>query len=166
MTGQSCAQTDCIWLITTRDGEEIQKIAVSIPLVKLFSNSEGDFDINGVKVPYETLLQVYRNGSVKRIKEKDGKGETKIFGGKFDQKMNESSKKHDRLIIENYENGKEQETSKLRVKSIEAVGIILMALGSKDFDNDTDMLEEVLERGGVLYIRDEQKDSRLWIYVN
>jgi hypothetical protein len=52
------------------------------------------------------------------------------------------------------------------VKSIEAVGIILAMIGSKDLDSDIDRIESVLEQGGVLYVRDEQKDSRLWIYVN
>jgi len=115
---------------------------------------------------YELLLQVYRDGSVKRIKDSSGKGETNFFGGKFDQEMKESSEMQDRLIIESSDGGSVPKISKVRVKSIEAVGIILAMIESKDLDNDIERIGAALEQGGVLYIRDEQKDSRLWIYVN
>ena len=160
------AQTKCIWIVKSQDGAQAQKIGVSLSLVKLLSSSGGDFDIDGVKMSYESLLQVYRDGSVKRIMDSTGKSETKIYGGKFDQEMKESSEMQDRLIIESSDSGSVPKISKVRVKSIEAVGIILAVIGSKDLDSDIDRIESVLEQGGVLYVRDEQKDSRLWIYVN
>jgi hypothetical protein len=54
----------------------------------------------------------------------------------------------------------------MRVKSIEAVGIVLAMIGSNDLDKDIDGIESVLDQGGVLYVQDIEKDSRLWIYVN
>ncbi len=161
---QGCAQTQCIWIVKSQENAPVQKIAVSLPLVKLLSSTGGDFDVNGVKMSYESLLEAYREGSVKRIKDGEGNGETKIFGGRFDRGMNESSEKHDHLIIESTEGGSEPKVSKIRVKSVEAVAMLLALIGSKDFDNDR--IEDALERGGILYIGDEQKDSRLWIYVN
>ncbi len=160
------AQTKCIWIVKSQDGAQVQKIGVSLSLVKLLSSSGGDFNINGMKMTYESLLQTYRDGSVKRIKDSSGKGETKVYGGKFDQEMKESSEMQNRLIIESSDSGSVPKISKVRVKSIEAVGIVLAMIGSKDFDRDIDRIESALEQGGVLYIRDEQKDSRLWIYVN
>ncbi len=160
------AQTKCVWIVKSQDGVQIQKIGLSLSLAKLLSSSHGDFDINGMKMSYESLLQVYRDGSVKRIEDSTGKGETKIYGGKFDEVMKESSEMQDRLIIESSDSGSETKTSKIRVKSIEAVGIIVAMIGSKDLDNDIDRIGSALEQGGVLYVRDEQKDSRLWIYVN
>ncbi len=163
---QAEAQTKCIWMVESQDGVPIQKIAVSLSLVKLLGSSGGDFDMNGVKMSYESLLQIYRDGSVKRIKDSAGKSETKIYGGKFDQEMKESSEMQDRLIIESSDSGSAAKISKIRVKSIEAVGVVLAMIGSKDLDNDIDKIGAALEPGGVLYIRDEQKDSRLWMYVN
>ncbi|RPI02709.1 MAG: hypothetical protein EHM64_13490 [Ignavibacteriae bacterium] len=158
------AQTKCVWVVKTQDGEQVQKIGISYPLVQLLGNAEGDFDINGVKLKYKTLLKAYNSGSVMRIK--DAAGETKIFGGKFDQKMNEHSSKHNRLIIENTDKGGEPDISKIRVKSIQAMGMLLTMFGSKDFDEDMDQIESVLEQGGVLYVRDEKENSTLWMYVN
>lgn len=160
------AQTKCVWIVKTQDGEQTQKIGVSYSLVKLLGTSEGDFDINGVTIKYETLLKAYKSGSVLRIKDSTGNGETKVYGGKFDRKMNESSEANNRLIIENSDKGGETKISKIHVRSIEAVGILLAMLGSKDIDEDIDKIESVLEPGGVLYARDETKDSTLWIYVN
>ncbi len=80
--------------------------------------------------------------------------------------MKESSEMQDRLIIESSDSGSATKISKIRVKSIEAVGVVLAMIGSKDLDNDIDKIGAALEQGGVLYIRDEQKDSRLWMYVN
>ena len=163
---QAAAQTRCIWIVKSENGAPIQKIAVSLPLVKLLASSGGDFDISGVKMTYESLLQVYRDGSVKRIEDSTGNGETKVYGGKFDQEMKESSEMNDRLIVESSDSGGAPKVSKLRVKSVEAVGIVLAMIGSKDLDNDIDRIGSALEQGGVLYIRDYEKDSRLWIYVN
>jgi hypothetical protein len=160
------AQTKCIWIAKSQDGTQLQKIGVSLALVKLLSGSGGDFDINGVKISYESLLQIYKDGTVKRIRDSTGNGETKVSGGKFEQEMKESSEMHDRLIIESADSGSEPKISKVPVKSVGAVGIILAMIGSKDLDRDIDRIESALEQGGVLYVRDEQKDSRLWIYVN
>jgi hypothetical protein len=164
--GQAAAQTKCIWIVNSKDGAPVQKIGVSLSLVKLLSGSGGNFDINGVKMTYQLLLQTYRDGSVMQIKDSTGNGETKVYGGKFDQEMKESSEMNDRLIIESSDSGGVPKISKVRVKSIEAVGIILAMIGSKDLDNDIDKIGSALEQGGVLYIRDYEKDSRLWIYVN
>ncbi len=163
---QANAQTKCIWIVESKDGAKIQKIGVSLSLVKLLGGSGGEFDMNGVKISYESLLQIYRDGSVKRIKDSTGNGEAEIYGGKFDQEMKESSEMQDRLIIESSDSGSATKISKVRVKSVEAVGVVLAMIGSKDLDNDIDRIGAALEPGGVLYIRDEQKDSRLWIYVN
>ena len=164
--GQAAAQTKCIWIVNSKDGAPVQKIGVSLSLVKLLSGSGGNFDINGVKMTYQLLLQTYRDGSVMQLKDSTGNGETKVYGGKFDQEMKESSEMQDRLIIESSDSGGVPKISKVRVKSIEAVGIILAMIGSKDLDNDIDKIGSALEQGGVLYIRDYEKDSRLWIYVN
>jgi hypothetical protein len=163
---QANAQTKCIWIVESKDGAKIQKIGVSLSLVRLLGGSGGEFDMNGVKISYESLLQIYRDGSVKRIKDSTGNSETEIYGGKFDQEMKESSEMQDRLIIESSDSGSATKISKVRVKSVEAVGVVLAMIGSKDLDNDIDRIGAALEPGGVLYIRDEQKDSRLWIYVN
>ncbi|HTY11738.1 MAG TPA: hypothetical protein VMF88_11780 [Bacteroidota bacterium] len=160
------AQTKCIWIVNSQDGTQVQKIGLSLSLVKLLSSTGGDFDVNGVKMSYESLLHVYRDGSTKRIEDSTGKGETKIYGGKFDQEMKESSEMQDQLIVESSDSGSQPTISKVPVKSVGAVGIVLAMIGSKDLDRDIDRIESALEQGGVLYIRDEQKDSRLWIYVN
>ncbi len=166
MMNQAAAQTKCVWIVESKDGAQVQKIAVSYSLVKVLADMEGEFDINGVKIKYESLLQAYRDGSVMQIKDSAGNGETKVYGGKFDQKMKESSEMNNRLIIESSERGREPEISKIRVKSIEAVVMLLAMIGSKDLDDDIDKIESVLEQGGVFYVRDYEKDSRLWIYVN
>jgi hypothetical protein len=80
--------------------------------------------------------------------------------------MKESSEMNNRLIMESSDRGSEPKITRMRVKSIEAVGIVLAMIGSKDFDNDVDRMESVFDQGGVLYVRDMEKDSRLWIYVN
>jgi hypothetical protein len=166
MLNQVAAQTKCVSIVKLKDGAPIQRIGVSFSLVKLLAGSGGDLNINGVRMTYESLLQTYRDGSVTRIMDSTGNGETKVYGEKFDQEMKESSEMHDRLIIESSDSGGVPKISKLRVKSIEAVGIVLAMIGSKDLDKDIDRIESVLDQGGVLYVRDYQKDSRLWIYVN
>jgi predicted Rdx family selenoprotein len=166
MFNQAVAQTKCVWMVKSKDGAQTQKVAVSLSLVKLLAGMGGDFDINGVKIKYESLLQAYRSGSVMRIKDDTENGETKVYGGEFDQEMKESSEMNNRLIIESSKNGGEPEVSKIRVKSIEAIGILLAMIGSKDLDEGIDRIESALEQGGVLYVRDYEKDSSLWIYVN
>ena len=163
---QADAQTKCVWMVKTKNGAPAQTIAASLSLVKLLAGMKGDFDINGVKIKYDSLLEAYRSGTVLRIKDDDQDGETKVYGGKFDQEMKESSEMNNRLIMESSKNGGEPEISKIRVKSIEAVGILLAMIGSKDIDDGIDKIESALEQGGVLYVRDYEKDSRLWIYVN
>ena len=166
MFNQAAAQTKCVWIVKSKDGTQAQKIGVSLSLVKLLADLGGDFDINGVKIKYKSLLQAYRSGSVMRIKDDNENGETKVYGGKFDQEMKESSEMNNRLIIESSKNGGEPEVSKIRVKSIGAVAMLLAMIGSSDFDDSSDKIESALEQGGVLYVRDDEKDSRLWIYVN
>jgi len=47
---QATAQTKCVWIVKSLDGKQAQKIGVSLSLVKLLADLEGDFDINGVKL--------------------------------------------------------------------------------------------------------------------
>ena len=163
---EAAAQTKCVWIEKSIDGKQAQKIGVSLSVVKLLAELDGDFEINGVKIKYKSLLQAHRSGSVTRIKDDKENSETKVYGGKFDQAMKEHSEMNNRLIIESTNNGGETEVSKLRVKSIEAVGVLLAMIGSKDLDDSVDRIESALEQGGVLYVSDYKKDSRLWIYVN
>ncbi|MFZ1978828.1 MAG: hypothetical protein WAV76_12820 [Bacteroidota bacterium] len=163
---QAAAQTKCIWMVKSINGEQVQKIAVSVPLVKFFASEDGNFDINGEKISYKSLMETYRDGSIIEIKDSTDNGVTKVYGGKFDQDMKESSDRNDRLFMESSDKGGEPKVSQMRVKSVEAVSILLAMIGSKDLDKDIDGIESVLEQGGVLYVRDNEKDSRLWIYVN
>jgi hypothetical protein len=158
------AQTKCLWLERSENGAIVQKIGVSVRLVKLFARPGGNFDIDGVKITYDTLLTAYKEGSEIRIK--DSTGETRIYGGKFNETMNEETERHNYLIVESSDSGKETKINKIRVESLEAVTVLLAMIGSNDIDKDIDRIESALDRGGVLYIRDLKKDSRLWIYVN
>jgi hypothetical protein len=160
------AQTKCMWIIKTQDGEQLQTIGISCSLVSFLGNAGGEFNLNGVKVEYKTLFRAYKNGSVLKIKDENGNGEIKIYKGTFDQKMNERSENKNRLIIENSKQGEEPEISKVRVKSIQATFMLLAMIGSKDIDEDMDNFESVLEPGGVLYVHNEKEDSTLWMYVN
>jgi len=166
MVHHAAAQTKCVWIDKSKDGTQAQKIGVSLPLVKLLSDLDGDFNINGVKIKYKSLLKAYRSGSVTRIKDENENSETKVYSGKFDREMNEHSKKNNRLIIENSKNGGEPEVSRINVKSIGAVAMLMAMIGSSDFDESSDTIESALEQGGVLYARDYEKNSELWIYVN
>jgi hypothetical protein len=163
---QAAAQTKCVWIEKNNDGTQAQKIGVSLTLVKLLADLDGDFDINGVKIKYKSLLQAYKSGSVTRIKDNKENSETKVYGGKFDQDMKESSKRNNRIIMESSKDGGEPEISKISVKSIGAVAMLLAMIGSSDFDDSSDKIESALEQGGVLYVRDYEKKSELWIYVN
>ena len=160
------AQTKCIWIVKSIDGEQVQKIAVSVPLVKFFAREDGNFDINGVKISYKSLMETYRDGSVMEIKDSTDNGVTKVYVGKFDQEMKESSDRNDRLFMESSDKGGEPKVSQMRVKSIEAVGIVLAMIGSNDLDKDIDGIESVLDQGGVLYVRDFKKVTVIWVYVN
>ena len=163
---QAYAQTRCMWLIKTLDGEQVQKIGISCSLVNFLGNAGGEFDLNGVKVEYKTLFRACKNGSVLNIKDEDRNGEIKIYKGTFDEKMNERSENKNRLMIENSKHGEEPEISKVRVKSIQAAFMLMAMIGSKDIDEDMDNFESVLEPGGVLYVHDEKENSTLWMYVN
>lgn len=161
---EAFAQTKCVWLERSENGAIVQEIGVSVQLVKLFARPGGNFDIDGVKITYDTLLTAYKEGSEIRIK--DSTGETRIYGGKFNETMNEETERHNYLIVESSDSGKETKINKIRVESLEAVTVLLAMIGSNDIDKDIDRIESALDRGGVLYIRDFKKDSRLWIYVN
>lgn len=160
------SQTKCIWIEKSENGVAVQKIGISVDLVKLLARPNANFDIGDVNMTYDSLLTIYDNGSKIKIKDNIGSGETEIYGGKFNEKMKESSDRHNYLFIENSDNGKEAEVSKFKAKSLEAVGVLLAMIVSKDLDKDIERIESALDQGGVFYIRDFKKDSRLWIYVN
>ena len=166
MVHQAAAQTKCVWIDKTKEGTQTQKIGVSLTLVKLLADMGGDFDINGVKIKYNSLLQTYKSGSVTRIKDDNENSEMKVYGGKFGEDMNEHSEKHNRIIMESSKDGGEPEVSKIKVKSIEAAAMLLAMIGSSDFDDSSDKIESAFEQGGVLYVRDYEKNSSMWIYVN
>jgi hypothetical protein len=157
-------QTKCVWLEKSINGAVVQKIGISVPLVRLLARPGADFNINDVRITYDTLLTVYEEGS--EIQIKDSTGETRIYAGKFDEQMKEETEGHNHLIVESSDSGKETKVNKIRVESVEAVTVLLAMIGSNDVENDIDKIESALDRGGVLYVRDINKDSRLWIYVN
>ncbi|MDE3056533.1 MAG: hypothetical protein KGJ59_01065 [Bacteroidota bacterium] len=158
-------QTKCIWFDKSENGTTTQKIGVSVQLVKLLARPGADFSMGGVKLTYDSLLTVYKNGAEIWINDSTG-GRTKIYGGKFSEKMNERTERHNHLIIESTDSGQAMKSTKIRVESVEAVGVLLAMIGSKNFEEDTDRIEAMLERGGILYIHDFKKNSRLWLYVN
>ncbi len=162
--GGTFAQTKCIWLERSENGETAQKIGVSVQLVKLLAHPGSSFDIGGTKISYDTLLVVYNEDSDIRIK--DSTGETRIYAGKFNEKMKEETEEHNHLIIESSDSGETPKVNKIRVESVEAVTVLLAMIGSNDVDRDIDRIESALDRGGLLYIRDFKRDSRLWMYVN
>jgi hypothetical protein len=163
---QSAAQTKCVWIDKSKDGIVLQKIGISFSMVKLFAGSEGKIDVDGVKLTYKTLLQAYEDGSVVRIADSTEDGETIVYGGKFDQEMKESSARHDRLIIETVDRGSEPQISRIRIKSIEAVSVLVAMIGANDLDDAIDNIDSALEQGGVFYVRDYEKDSEVWAFVN
>jgi len=164
LLGQACAQTKCIWIEKSEDGKMVQKFGVSVPLIKLFARPGASFDLNNTRIPYDSLLEIYNDGSDVRIK--DSTGETRVYGGEFGEKMVEETERHSHLIIESTDSDGTTKVNKIRVESAEAVTILLAMMGSKDVDEALDSIEPVLERGGILYIRDFKNNSRLWIYVN
>lgn len=166
MVGGSCAQTKCVWIAKSENGAVVQKLGISIHLVKLLARPGSNLDVDGVKLSYDTLLTVYNGGSELRIEDSTGNGETIVSGGRFDQKMTEGTERHNHLIIESSDSGETPKVTKLRVESVEAVGVLLSMVGAGNLDKNLDMIESALTRGGVLYVRDYMKNSRLWIYVN
>ncbi len=166
MVSQARSQTKCVWMVRSENGTVVQKAGISIHLLKLLAKSGGNWDINGMKMTFDTLLTIYESGSTTRIKDSTGEGETKVFAGKFDERMKEESERHNLLVVESTDSRDTMKVSKIRVESVEAVGIVLAMIGSKNLDADIDGLESALRRGGVLYMRDYKDDSRIWIYVN
>jgi hypothetical protein len=160
------SQTKCLWFDKTANGMMTNKVGVSAELVKFFCHPGGKLDLNGVKLSYDSLLAIYENDLTVFVKDKDGKSETKIYRGKFKEEMNESTARHNSFIIESTENGEEMKVTKIKVKSLTSIAMVLAMIGSGDFDEDVDNLESALERGGIFYAHDFEKDSRLWVYVN
>ncbi|MFZ1081578.1 MAG: hypothetical protein WAO19_06610 [Candidatus Kryptoniota bacterium] len=162
--GGACAQTKCIWLEKSENGEVVQKYGVSVQLVRLLARPGASIDINGSKIPYDSLQAVYNEGSDIHVKDKTG--ETRIYAGEFGERMKEETERHNHLIVESTDSDGTIKVEKIRVESVEAVTLLLAMISSKDLDEDTDKIESALDRGGVLYIRSFKNDSRLWIYVN
>jgi len=160
----ACAQTNCIWVEKSEDGNTMQKFGISVALVKLLARPGSSFDLDNTRLTYDTLLDVYNGGSEIRIK--DSVGETIIYGGRFGEKMKEESERHNYLIVESTDSGGAAKIVKFRVESIEAFPVLLSMIGAKDVGDNMDKIESALDRGGVLYIRDFRNATRLWIYVN
>ena len=166
MINHAVAQTKCIWIERLESGTVVQKIGISLPLVKLLPGGEQTFDFDHSKIPFDTLLAIYNSGSTAEIKDSSGDGVTRVLGGTFDERMSQETKRHNHLIVESTDSGDTMKVTKLRVESVEAVGVLLAMIGSKHIDEDIDRIESALDQGGVLYLRDFKKDSRVWIYVN
>lgn len=164
--GTSYSQTKCIWVEKSENGATVSKIGISYNVAKVFAGSGGDFDLDGANVKFDTLLYAFKTGNVVRINDSTGTGEAKIYRGAFDKPMEKSTNKHHYLMVENTDSTGTVKVTKLRSESVEAVGVILAMVGSKNLDEDIDKIESVLEPGGVLYIRDMRKNSSIWIYVN
>lgn len=164
--GTSYSQTRCIWVEKSEDGTTISRIGISYNVAKVFAGSGGDFDLGGANVKFDTLLYAYKTGNVVLIADSTGTGEAKIYRGTFDKPMKKSTNKHHYLMVENTDSTGTVKVTKLRSESVEAVGVILAMIGSKNVDEDIDKIESVLEPGGVLYIRDMRKNSSVWIYIN
>ena len=166
MVNQAVSQTKCVWIERSENGTVVQKIGISLHLVKLFPGGEQTFDIDHSRMTFDSLIAIYNSGSTARIEDSAGTGVTEISGGRFDLRMTKESARHNHLFVESTDSGDTMKVTKLRVESVEAVGVLLAMIGSKHIDEDIDRIESALERGGVLYIRDYKKDSRVWIYVN
>lgn len=164
--GTSYSQTKCIWIEKSEHGTTTSKIGVSYNVAKVFAGSGGDFDLDGAQVKFDTLLYAYRTGNVVRVPDSTGTGESKIYRGTFDKPMEESTNKRHYLVVENTDSTGAVKVTKLRSESVEAVGVILAMIGSKNVDEDIDRIESVLEPGGILYVRDMKKKSSVWIYIN
>jgi len=74
------------WIVKVKDGTPVQKDRGFILTGEAPRRYGRRFDINGVKMTYKSLLETYRDGSVKRIKEGSGNAETDIYGGKVRSK--------------------------------------------------------------------------------
>ncbi len=164
--GTSYAQTKCIWIEKSEHGKMTGKIGISYNVAKIFAGSDGDFDLGGANVKFDTLLYAYRTGEVVYIQDSTGNGKAKIYRGKFDRPMEKSTNGHDYLVVENTDSTGAVKVTKLRSESVQAVGVILAMIGGKNLDENIDKIEAVLEPGGILYLRDMKKQSSVWIYVN
>ncbi len=162
----AAAQTKCVWIERLESGTVVQKIGISLPLLKLFPGGKQTFDVDHSRLTFDSLLTIYNSGSTAEIKDSTGDGLTRVFGGTFDQRVKEETRRHNHLIVESTDSADTMKVTKLRVESVEAVGVLLAMIGSKHLDEDIDRIENALDRGGVLYIRDFKKNSRVWIYVN
>jgi len=160
----ACAQTNCIWIERTEDGTMTQKLGVSARIVKLLAHPGSTFDLGDVQVSYDTLLAVCKGDL--DVRTRDSEGETRMYAGRFGEKMKEETEEHNHLIVESTDSTGATKVKKIRVESIEAVPFLIAMIGAKDDEAVMDKIESALERGGVLYVRDLKKNTRLWIYVN
>lgn len=133
---QAVSQTKCVWIERSEGGTIVQKIGISLRLVKLFPGEGQILDIDHSKMTSDSLIAVYNSGSTAEIKDSTGNGITKVFGGKFDERMKEETKRHNHLIVESTDSGDTMKITKLRVESVEAVGVLLAMIGSKHLDED------------------------------
>ena len=160
----ACAQTNCVWIERSEDGTMTQKLGVSQSIVKLLAHPGSSCNLDDMEFSYDTLAAVCGGDLV--IRTKDSEGETKIYAGRFREEMKEETAGHNHLIIESTDSTGATEVKKLRVESIEAIPFLIAMIGSTDNEAAMDKIESALERGGVLYVRDFKKNTRLWIYVN
>lgn len=164
--GTSFSQTKCIWIEHSENGKAVSSIGISYNVAKILADSDGNFNMDGAKVSFDTLMYAYRTGNEVRIADSAGNGETRIYGGTFHKRMEKGTDKHRYLFVESTDSSGTVKVTKLRAASVQAVGIVLAMIGSKNFDEDIDKIESVLEPGGILYIRDLSKKSSVWVYVN
>ncbi len=166
LSGTAFSQTSCVWIERFENGKAVSKVGLSYNVAKAIAGGSGDFDLNGTKVTFDTLLYAYRTRNTVHIPDSIGRGETKIYGGTFREPMEKGTHEHNFLVIESTDSTGAVKVTKLRSASVQAVGVILAMIGSKDPGRDIDKIESVLEPGGILYIRDMGKKSKIWIYVN
>lgn len=115
---------------------------------------------------FDTLLYAYKTGKTIQVTDSTGSGVARIFGGKFKEPMEKSANEHHYLVVENTDSNGTVKVTKLRTESVQAVGIILAMIAGENLDYDIDKIESVLKPGGILYISNPKKNSRVWIYVN
>ena len=159
-----CAQTNCVWIERSEGGTMTQKVGVSTRVAKLLAHPGSTFGLGDVDISYDTLLAVCRGELDLRMT--DAKGKTEVHGGRFSEKMKEETAKHNYLIVESTDGTGGTKVEKIRVESLEAIPFLVAMIGSKESEADMEKIESALERGGVLYVRDFRKNTRLWIYVN
>ena len=124
--GAAFPQTRCVWIEKIEGDKGTQRIGLSARVVKLFATPGANFDLNGMRLTFDTLLIVAKNGSTITLKDSTGNGETVIRGGKFNERMDQETPRHNHLIVEESDSGEPPRISKLRVESVEAVGVLLL----------------------------------------